>query len=72
MTRGEALRSYTAAAAYAAFEEEFKGTLSPGKLADVAVLSKDILAVPEDEIPSTRVLWTIVGGSVEYREGGER
>jgi predicted amidohydrolase YtcJ len=67
MTREEALRSYTRAAAYAAFEEDRKGTLAPGKLADVVVLSRDILTVPEDEILDARVDLTIVGGVVRYR-----
>ena len=64
MSRQEALRSYTRNAAYAAFEEGEKGSLSVGKLADVTVLSKDILTVPEDEIRSARVDFTIVGGKV--------
>ncbi len=53
MSRVEALKSYTINAAYAAFEEESKGTLKVGKYADLVVLSKDILTVPESEIPST-------------------
>jgi predicted amidohydrolase YtcJ len=69
MTRDEALRAMTLDAAYAAFEEDIKGSLGVGKLADVTVLSKDILTVPEDEILETRVLYTIVGGTVEYRAG---
>lgn len=67
MTRDEALRSYTINAAYAAKEEGLKGSLTPGKLADIAVLSQNILTVPEEAIPSTRVVWTIVGGQVRYR-----
>jgi predicted amidohydrolase YtcJ len=67
MTREEALRSYTLAAAYAAFEEGIKGSLSPGKLADIVVLSKDIMTIPESEIPSTQVVYTIVGGEVAFR-----
>jgi hypothetical protein len=67
MSRMEALKSYTWNAAYAAFEEDIKGSLAPGKLADVTVLSKDILTVPEDEIRSARVVYTIVGGRVMYR-----
>ncbi len=67
MSRMEALRSYTINGAYAAFEEEIKGSLRPGKLADVTVLSKDILTIPEDEIPTARVVYTIVGGKVLYR-----
>jgi predicted amidohydrolase YtcJ len=66
MTREQALRSYTIQAAYAAFEEDIKGTLTPGKLADVVVLSQDILTVPDDKILDTRVNYTIVGGKVVY------
>jgi predicted amidohydrolase YtcJ len=66
MTRIEALRSHTINAAYAAFEEQLKGSLSLGKLADVTVLSRDILEIPEDRIPDTEVLYTIVGGEVLY------
>jgi len=67
MTREEALRARTLGAAYAAFEEDIKGSLEPGKLADITVLSKDILEVPVEEILNTRVLYTIVGGEVRYR-----
>jgi hypothetical protein len=66
MTRTEALRSYTWNCAYAAFEEDFKGSLTPGKLADIVVLSRDIMTVPDDQIPGTQVLTTIVGGKVMY------
>lgn len=66
MTREQALKSYTLSAAYAAFEEDIKGTLKAGKLADVTVLSKDILTIPEDEIPTTEIVYTIVGGKVVY------
>ena len=69
MTREEALRSYTINGAYAAFEETSKGSLIPGKLADVAVLSKDIMTVPDSEIPTAVVELTIVGGKVKYRRG---
>ena len=67
MTREEALRSYTVAAAYAAFEEDVKGSLAPGKLADVVVLSRDVLTVPEEEILDARVDLTIVGGRIRYQ-----
>ncbi len=67
MTREEALRSYTLSAAYAAFEETIKGSLVPGKLADVTVFTKNILTCPDDEIPSARVAMTIVGGKVLYK-----
>jgi predicted amidohydrolase YtcJ len=66
MSREEALRSYTIQNAYAAFEEPVKGSLKVGKLADITVLSRDILTVPEDEILSTDVVYTIVGGQVRY------
>ena len=69
MSRMEALQSYTINAAYAAFEEDIKGSLTPGKLADITVLSQDILTVPEEQIPDTRVEMTIVGGEVVYRAG---
>jgi len=68
MGRMEALQSYTINAAYAAFEEDLKGSLVPGKLADITVLSKDIMTVPEDEIPTAEVVYTIVGGRVAYKK----
>jgi len=67
VTREEALRSYTLNNAYAAFEEKEKGSLTPGKLADIVVLSKNIMTVPEDEIPTARVDLTILGGRVRYQ-----
>jgi predicted amidohydrolase YtcJ len=66
MSREEALRSYTIDAAYAAFEEDDKGSLSPGKLADVTVLSRDIMTVPESEIPGAEVVYTVLGGTLVY------
>ena len=71
MTRMEALRSYTIHNAYAAFEEDVKGSITPGKLADITVLSRDIMTVPAEEILETEVDLTILGGEVRYeREGG--
>ena len=66
MTRGEALKSYTLANAYAAFEEDQKGSLTPGKLADITVLSKDIMTVPDADLNATQVVYTIVGGKFAY------
>jgi len=66
LTREQALRSYTSNNAFAAFEEDLKGSLNPGKLADITVLSKDIMTVPEDEIPETEIVYTIIGGKVKY------
>jgi predicted amidohydrolase YtcJ len=68
MSRMEALRSMTLNAAYAAFQDDSRGSLAVGKLADVTVLSKDITAVPEEEIPSARVAYTIVGGKILYEQ----
>jgi predicted amidohydrolase YtcJ len=68
MSRMEALKSYTLDAAFAGFDEATRGSLEVGKYADVAVLSKDILSVPEDEIPSAQVTYTIVGGKILYRK----
>ena len=67
MIREEALRSYTLNGAYAAFEEDSKGSLTPGKLADITVLSKDIMTIPAEEILETEVVYTIVGGEVVFR-----
>ena len=67
MSRMEALKSYTINGAYAAFEEGNRGSLTPGKYADITVLSKDIMSVPEAEIPSAKVVYTIVGGKILYK-----
>ena len=66
MTRMEALHSYTIHNAYAAFEEGFKGSLTPGKLADLVVLSQDLLSVADEKILDTRVDYTVLGGRVVY------
>jgi hypothetical protein len=66
LSRMEALRTYTLNAAYAAFEEGIKGSLSDGKLADITVLSQNILTVAEEDLPSTEVTHTIVGGKLMY------
>ncbi len=68
MSRKEALRSYTLNCAYAGFQEDILGSLTPGKLADITVLSKDIMTVPDDEILNTEVVYTIVGGKVLYKK----
>jgi predicted amidohydrolase YtcJ len=68
MSREEALRSYTINGAYAAFQEDMLGSLTPEKLADITVLSKDIMTIPEDEILDTEVLYTIVGGKIVYKK----
>ena len=67
VSRMDALKMYTLHPAYAAFEEDIKGSISPGKLADLTVLSKDILTIPEAEIRDTEVVMTVLGGKVVYR-----
>jgi len=64
--RLEALETYTLNCAYAAFEEDLKGSLTPGKLADIVVLDTDILTCPEADIPATNVDYTIVGGRILF------
>jgi predicted amidohydrolase YtcJ len=66
MSRAEALKSYTWNGAFAAKEESLKGSITVGKLADITVLSKDIMTIAEDEIPTTVATYTIVGGKVAY------
>jgi predicted amidohydrolase YtcJ len=68
MSRMEALRSYTLNGAFAAFEESSKGSLKVGKYADIVVLSKDILTIAEDQVPTAQVTYTIVGGKVRYKK----
>jgi predicted amidohydrolase YtcJ len=55
--------------AIAAFEEDIKGSITPGKLADITVLSQDLLTVPDEEITNTEIVMTILGGEVRYRDG---
>jgi len=63
----EAIRVYTWNGAYAAGEEDWLGSIEPGKLADLIVLDRDITAVPPEELLETKVLVTIVDGEVVYR-----
>jgi predicted amidohydrolase YtcJ len=67
MTREEALQTYTINNAYAAFEEDVKGSLTPGKYADFVVLSQNLLTVDEERIPETQVEMTFVGGELRYQ-----
>ncbi len=68
VTREEGLRAYTLNNAYAAFEERDKGSITVGKLADLVVLTKNIMTIPEDEIPTARVAMTVLGGKVLYEK----
>jgi len=63
-----ALRHYTIDAAHASFEEGLKGSLAPGKLADLAVLSEDLFQGPPEAILRARVVLTVMGGRVVYRD----
>ena len=66
ITAAEALKAYTADAAWAAFEENEKGALSAGKLADFVILSADPLSVPPDALENISVLTTVVGGRIVF------
>ena len=68
-SRDRALYSYTMGNAIAAFEEDIKGSITPGKLADITVLSQNLLSVPDDALLDTDVVMTIVGGEIRYRDG---
>jgi predicted amidohydrolase YtcJ len=68
VSREEALRMFTIDAAYSVFEEDIKGSLAPGKLADMVVLSRDITTIPAPEILETEVLMTILGGRIVYQK----
>jgi hypothetical protein len=67
MSREEALRSWTVEGAYAAFEEDRKGSLEPGKTADFVMLSGDIMTMPAAGIPQTRVIMTVAGGRIVFQ-----
>lgn len=67
-TREVALYSYTMGNAIAAFEEDIKGSIKVGKLADIAVLSQDLITVPDDKLMDTEILMTIVGGKLVYKK----
>jgi predicted amidohydrolase YtcJ len=67
ITREQAVTAYTLTSAYAEFQEKEKGTIQPGKLADIAVLSQDIFTVPAEELPKTVSVLTLVGGKVVYK-----
>ena len=66
ITREEAIRAYTATGAYLNFEEDIKGSIEPGKFADMIVLSDDILSVTDEQIMDIQVLGTYVDGKLVY------
>jgi len=68
ITVEEALRAYTSTGAFASFEEQLKGTLAPGRLADLVMLDRNIFEIPPEEIRNVKVALTLVGGTVVYRK----
>lgn len=72
VSREDALRMYTLNNAYGLFEENSKGTIEKGKLADIVVLSDDILTCGEEKLFDMKVLLTIVGGEIVYKDDPER
>jgi predicted amidohydrolase YtcJ len=65
----EAIRAYTIDGAYAAWEEEIKGSIEPGKLADLVVVDRDPFTIPGDDLKNVEAVITIVGGRIAYRRG---
>ena len=68
MTRAQALKSYTLDAAFGAFEENIKGSISAGKLADFAIYNQDLMTVDEDKILDTEIVMTIFDGQIVYEK----
>lgn len=68
VTREEAIRMYTINGAHLTFEQDIKGSIEPGKLADMIILDRDILTCPEPDIKDTVVLETILGGKTVYKK----
>ena len=66
ITVAEAIRAYTMGSAYASFDDQIKGSIEPGKLADMVVVSEDILSIPAVEIEKVRVETTVFDGKVIY------
>jgi len=62
----DALQAYTINAAYASFEEDIKGSLEPGKLADFVIIDRDLTAISPEQIKDARVLLTVIGGQVVF------
>ena len=69
ITVDEAVRAYTVGSAYAEFAEQVKGTVTPGKLADLVMLDRDIYCMPPETIDQARVIMTVLNGEVIYQAG---
>lgn len=67
LTLAEAIRGFTSDAAFAAFEESSRGTIEPGKLADLTIVEGDLFAAPQSQLFATKVRYTVVGGDIVYR-----
>ena len=68
ITVEQAIRAYTYMSAYAEFGEDVKGTITPGKLADMVIIDRDILTIPSDDIPEARIVYTIVDGQIVHQD----
>lgn len=66
VTREQALKMFTIWPAYAAFEEKLRGTIEVGKLADLTILSADIMKIPEPQILKTRCVMTVINGEIVW------
>jgi predicted amidohydrolase YtcJ len=71
LTMMEAIQAYTLYGAWLSFEEDLKGSIEPGKLADLVVLDRDLLTIDPEHIMDTRVLQTWLGGTLVYEDGGD-
>ena len=67
MSRTEALRSYTLNNAFAAYEDDVKGSITVGKLADITILDQDIMTIPSEQIKDAKVLYKNIGGTILYQ-----
>jgi predicted amidohydrolase YtcJ len=68
ITVEQAIYGYTMAPAYASFQEDIKGSITPGKLADIVILSDDILTIPPEQIEHTEVICTILDGKIVFEK----
>jgi predicted amidohydrolase YtcJ len=71
VSREQALKMFTVSPAYAAFEEKDKGSIEPGKLADLTILTKDIMKIPEPEVLTTKCAMTVIGGEIVFEAANE-